>query len=91
MRPMLYLLANARNKAVLAIRQIIEIDATETTAIRAAQAEVRLYGDMMDAAREMMSRGREADSELNDEDRQALADYLNTDEAREAGINQAED
>ena len=90
-RPMLWLLASARNKAVEAIRKIIEVDATEVAAIQSLQAEVRLYGDMMESAHEMLNRGREADHELNEEDREAIADYLTTDEAREAGINQTED
>jgi hypothetical protein len=90
-RPMIWLLASSRNKAVDAIRQMIEIDATETAAIRALQAEVRLYGDMMESAREMLGRGREADGEVNEEDRVALADYLTSDEARESGITQTED
>lgn len=90
-RPMLYLLASARNKAVVAMRNLIEIDASETIAIRGLQAEVRLYGDMMHSAREMLSRGREADHEVNEEDREAVADFVTTEEAREMGVNQTED
>lgn len=90
-RPMLYLLAGARNRAVTAISKLIEIDATEADAIRSLQAEVRLYGDMMELSKEMLSRGREADREIHEEDRDAIADYLTTQEAREAGIDQTED
>lgn len=90
-RPMLYLLASARNKAVAAMRQMIEIDVTQIDAVRTLQAEVRLYGDMMDAARDMLNRGKEADREVFEEDREAIADYLTTPEAREAGIDQTED
>jgi hypothetical protein len=90
-RPMLWLLASARNSAVIAIRKLIDVDASETQAIRAFQAEVRLYGDMMESAADMLSRGKEADHEINEEDRDAIADYLTTQEAREAGIEQTED
>jgi hypothetical protein len=90
-RPMLWLLARARNNAVLAIRKLIDVDASETTAIRNLQAEVRLYGDMMEAADEMLKRGREADREIHEEDRDDIAKYLSTEEAREAGIEQTED
>jgi hypothetical protein len=90
-RPMLYLLAGARNRAVEAISKIIEIDATETQAIRSLQAEVRIYSDMMELAKEMLSRGKEADREISEEDRVAVAGFLNTQEAREAGFDQTED
>ena len=92
-RPMLWLLADARNKAVDAIRKIIEIEISvgQIDALRALQAEVRLYGDMMDAAERMLARGKEADREVNEEDREAIADYLTTPEAREAGLDHTED
>ena len=90
-RPMLYLLAGARNRAVTAIGKMIDIDATEVEAIRALQAEVRVYSDMMELAKEMLNRGREADREIHEEDREAIAAYLTTQEAREAGIDRTED
>lgn len=90
-RPMLWLLASARNRAVLAIRKLIDVDASETQAIRDLQAEVRLYGDMMESAADMLNRGKEADREISEEDREAVANYLSTQEAREAGIDQTED
>lgn len=86
-RPMLYLLADARNNAVVAIRKMIDLDASETQAMRALQNEVRLYGDMMDAAERMLRRGKEADREIDEKHREELAEYLTTDDAREMGIN----
>lgn len=90
-RPMLYLLADARNAAVLAIRKLIDLDASEIDAVRSLQAEVRLYGDMMASAKMMLMRGKEADREIHEEDRDAIANFLTTPEAREAGIDQTED
>ena len=90
-RPMLWLLASSRNKAVDAIRKMVDLDPIEVDAMRSLQAEVRLYGDMMEAAKAMLNRGREADAEIAEEDRQAIADYVTTDEAREAGLQQTED
>jgi len=90
-RPMLYLLADARNKAVIAIRKMVEIDVSEKAALMALQQEIRLYGDMMDSARQMLSRGREADREIAEEDRIELSEILTPEEAREAGIQQTED
>jgi hypothetical protein len=91
-RPMLWLLARSRNQAVIALRKLIEIDATETEAIRAFQQEVRLYGDMIESARDMLARGREADHEIDEEERSTIADLvMDDDEARELGITQTED
>ncbi len=88
-RPMLYLLADARNKAVIAIRKMVEIDVSETASLMALQQEIRLYGDMMDAAGRMLSRGAEADHEIHERDRAEIADFLTTDEARESGLSPA--
>jgi hypothetical protein len=86
-RPVLWLLARSRNQAVIALRKLIEIDATETEAVRALQQEVRLYGDMVESAREMISRGREADREIEEEDRIAIGDLVDGDEdARAMGL-----
>ena len=88
-KPMLWLLASQRNKAVDAIVKMMEIDVAEIDAMRSLQAEVRLYGDMMTAAKELVSRGREADGEVNEEAREEIATFLTEAEARELGINQA--
>lgn len=86
-RPMLYLLAGSRNRAVVALRKMIEIDASETESIRSLQAEVRLYGDMIETTRELLVRGHEADREIDEEDRVAIADMVSTDtEAQAMGI-----
>lgn len=92
-RPMLWLLADARNKAVIAIRKMIEVEITvdQIDVLRALQADVRLYGDMMESAERMLARGKEADRELHEQDREAISDMLTPEEAREAGVNQAED
>lgn len=88
-RPMLYFLASQRNKAVDAMRKMVEIDPSETGAITALQNEVRLYGDLMEAARDMLSRGREADWEMHQEDLDAIRDFLTTEEAQALGITPA--
>lgn len=90
-RPMLWLLATQRNKAVDAMTKLVEVDASETEAIRALQAEARLFDDMMEAAKAMLARGKEADHELAEEDRSAIAEFMTTDEARELGVAQTED
>jgi hypothetical protein len=83
-RPVLWLLARARNNAVIALRKMIEIDATQVEAVRALQQEVRLYGDMVESTREMIARGREADHEIAEEDRMAIGDLVDSDDDAEA-------
>jgi thiamine pyrophosphate-dependent acetolactate synthase large subunit-like protein len=89
-RPVLWLLARARNSAVIALRKLIEIDASETEAIRSLQAEVRLYGDMVESCRDLVARGREADREIDEQDREDLAGLIeNSEDAQAVGIPQA--
>jgi predicted RNA polymerase sigma factor len=86
-RPVLWLLAQARARAVDSIRKLIEIDASETEAIRSLQAEVRLYGDMVESCRDLVARGKEADREIDDEAREEIAEIIETsDEARSMGL-----
>lgn len=86
-RPVLWLLARQRNQAVIALRKLIEIDASETEAIRAMQAEVRLYGDLLESCRDLLVRGKEADREIEESDRIAVADFVQDEpEARAMGL-----
>jgi hypothetical protein len=83
-RPVLWLLARQRNQAVDALRKLIEIDASETEAIRLLQAEVRLYGDLVESCRDLLVRGREADREIAEAERAALSDLLESNQDAEA-------
>lgn len=86
-RPVLWLLARQRNQAVDALRKLVEIDASEHESIRALQAEIRLYGDLVESCRDLMVRGREADREIHEQDREAIADLVeNEPEARAMGL-----
>lgn len=90
-RPMLWLLIKARKRAAEAIYAICKIDPTKADDIRQLQNEVNLFADMIEDAKEMLVRGKEADRELDEGDRNALAEFLTTDEALEMGVNQTED
>lgn len=85
-RPMLYLLAKARARAVEALFTLAKIDPTKADDIRHAQNEVSLYDDMMRDARDMLLRGREADRDLSESDRDEIASFLTTEEAQQAGL-----
>jgi hypothetical protein len=75
-RPVLYLLSEARKKALTAIVKLIEVDAIEEAAIRSLQAEVRLYGDMIEACQQLIMRGREADTMIAERERSDLAELI---------------
>lgn len=75
-RPVLFLLSEARKKARLAISQLVEVDAGETEAIRGFQAEVRLYGDLIDNCQALITRGREADGLIAESERSELAELI---------------
>lgn len=85
-RPVLWLLRDARQNAAISMRKLVEVDASETAAIRILQAEIRLYGDMMDACARMMVRGKEADNEIDEAERREFADMLTPEAARDLGI-----
>jgi hypothetical protein len=75
-RPVLWLLAQQRAKASVAMMKLVEVDASETQAIRALQNEVRLYGDLVEACQSLILRGREADSLINESDRSDMSEII---------------
>lgn len=76
MRPVLYLLTQQRRKAREAISKLVEVDPTETTAISALQAEIRLYSDLIETCQELVVRGKEADSLINEDERRDMEDII---------------
>jgi hypothetical protein len=75
-RPVLYLLAQQRQRAVAAIMGLVNVDPTKIEDIRGYQKEAALYYDLMENVRVMLQRGREADSRIADRDRESIADAL---------------
>lgn len=75
-RPVLWLLAQQRTKACDAMVKLVEVDATETEAIRTLQNEIRLYSDLVTACQELIIRGREADAMIAETDRSELANII---------------
>jgi len=69
MRPVLYLLVQQRKKAADAMSKIIDVDVCETEALRSLQAEVRLYGDMVESCRKLFDKGRDAEQQIMESDR----------------------
>lgn len=90
-RPMLWLLAKAKEKAADSMALLIKVDPTDAEAIRTLQNDVVMFEDFVTWCKELLARGREADHALAEADRAEIADYMTTEEAREMGIQHTED
>lgn len=75
-RPLLYLLAEQRKRAVQAVIGIINADAEDAKVIRSFQQEAKLYYDLMENVRVMLQRGREADSRIAEVERESIGNAL---------------
>jgi hypothetical protein len=82
-RPVLFLLNQQRGKAVDAIMKMVDIDVSETVALRSLQAEVRLYSDLIQSCRALLSRGRDADRKISEANREDLEMIVATPEERQ--------
>lgn len=76
MRPIIWLLAEARKRASAAMTSLVLTDASKVEDVRAFQNEVRLYDDLVTSCRALIERGREADKRIDEQDRSALADII---------------
>lgn len=85
-RPIVYLLAMQRQRATAAIAGIINADPEDAKVIRGFQQEIALYHDLIGHCRELLTRGREADRNISEQERAALADAIEgmSDEERNA-------
>jgi hypothetical protein len=75
-QPVIYLLAQQRQRAVKAVMGLINVDPTKADDIRGYQQEAALYFDLMEHVREMLQRGREADQRIAENERESLSNAL---------------
>lgn len=75
-QPVLYMLRHARERAIAAMTKMVLIDASDAVAIRALQLEVMLFDDMVDSCREAVTRGREIEQVVSDEERAEINDLI---------------
>lgn len=75
-RPVLYLLAQAREKAAKAIVLFMDADPTDAPLIRRLQQEITLYNDMVTSAQALLSAGREANQRIAERDRAELEEVI---------------
>lgn len=90
-RPMLWLLARAREKAAESMAMLVKVDPNDPEPIRTLQNDVVMFEDFVGWCRELLARGREADHLITEADRAELAAYMTTEEARDMGIQASED
>ena len=81
-RPILHLLHKARERAMAANTQLVLAEASDTKTIRALQAEILLYDDMVTACKEIIADGKDAESSINDADREEIQSVIMTPEQR---------
>lgn len=75
-RPVVFLLSNQRQRAAKAIRGIVNVDPTDAKTVAQFQQEARLYFDLIEHCREMLNRGREADRNIDENERIAFNDAI---------------
>lgn len=88
-RPVLWLLNDARKKAVAAFHALVRIDCNDAEGVRTLQNEVIMFDELIASCQQMVNRGREADRAIDEADREQLAAFLKTTEAREMGLTPA--
>lgn len=77
-RPVLWLLVHARDRAAKAMLLFIDVDPTDSEAIRKLQNEIRIYDGLVEDTRDMLARGRQADHEISELDRATMQDLMLT-------------
>jgi len=75
-RPVLWMLAQARNRAAKAIVQMSIAEPDDIASIRICQAAIRLYDDMVQSCRDLMKRGKEADRKIAERDREEMQELI---------------
>lgn len=89
MRPVLWLLTEARKKAAAAIVQMTMVDPEKTEEVRTCQASLRVYDEMVLLFRDLVKRGKEADRQIHERYREEMGDLvldLSPEDRRMAGL-----
>lgn len=72
LRPVAYMLAEARKKAAKAILLFIDVDPHDWKLILRLQNEIKVYDDMVTAARSVIAHGEDAKHRITEKDRAEL-------------------
>jgi hypothetical protein len=91
-RPMLFVLAESRRKAAVALHALTKVDPTESEKIMFLQNEITIYADMIEACQLLFKTAKEQARAIDEADRNAIADLVTDPEtARELGVQLPED
>lgn len=75
-RPVLFMLAQAREKAAKAIVLFMDADPEDARLIARLQREITIYNDMATSAQALLSVGREANQRITEKDRSELEEVI---------------
>lgn len=75
-QPVLHMLRNARERAIAAMTKLTLCDPTDAVTIRALQAEIVLFDDMVESCREAVAKGREAERAVTEEERAEINELI---------------
>jgi len=79
LRPVLWMLVQARKRAAKAVAMFIDLDIGDTVdvpTLRKLQAEICIYDDMVRSCRELLAIGREAELRVGEDDRLAIDEIV---------------
>lgn len=87
MRPVLWMLVQARRKAAAAMVQFTLADPADHAAMRAIQQPIITYDAMVAACRDLVAAGTDAEARIEEEEREEIFNLVSTPEdARALGI-----
>ncbi len=87
MRPVLWMLVQARRKAAAAMVQFSLADPANHAAMRTIQQPILVYDAMVEACRELIALGKDAESQIEDDERREIFELVSSPEdARALGI-----
>lgn len=86
LRPVLYMVAVQRGRAITAMNGLVNAAPDDSKSIREFQNEIKLYDDMIAAARKVYDHGREEDRKIAEEDRTTIYDLIRENWATAEGL-----
>lgn len=75
-QPVLYMLRQARERAIDAMAKMVTVDPTDAIAVRKLQLEAMLFDDLVSMCRELVEDGRNTERMVAEEDRAAINDLI---------------
>lgn len=92
-QPVLFLLRNARGRAIEAMTKLALVDPTKAEDIRRLQLEIMLFDDMVESCREAVQRGHELNDRVTEEEREEINSLIMNDwaAAERLGVTEVND